>query len=622
LTTVRALRNARFRRRVFATVCALEVLGLMANAQTDRRDLEQARDEFISKIFTKCGQTYYFGPQPTNTLVCGAPNSTNSMATAREVTDCDELIEYKDLDLTPFVTVDRQGSADSVVALNPKGTLKLQLPTDPPGVERVLLLISYTSSRSRMRVASRSYLYRNGQSREWEPWGKPTPNLALPVTPIPDKNSTYVLPPTSRAFGLMTKMGGRWFFAPGPDLPLQPSLGQILGRVGTDGGPILDNFGSRGLGLAALMTPIPELMAKSGFIQEISSEKPTSCTDLFNLEPHRETSLELEKTEAAIRSEVRPTSGPAPGHLVTDTYARAVEILQKNQKNRVPDAYEQLIPLFSPNPTCSPSFLGHGVTDPGWACANTDKFFRMPGDLRVPPAFWDESGPGSYQQACKPPLSRQPWITEVQLVAEPGGAPAIVLCRSIVKLAALRKQLVNPPTAAGPQNAQVNSATAVPTGETGTAISSAPLQTTLEPPPPAALQRPVDEHTIVLTRASTGAERTATIIAPGMGLDRYNVFTIDTRDFAEGGTLEIDIQIARNSGTDGSFDLFPANVRLPTRGRPVGTLTGRYDIRHGSATRIEYRFATGQVFSFGLEGNWFSHPGATGDVRFRVQVRK
>jgi len=132
---------------------------------------------------------------------------------------------------------------------------------------------------------------------------------------------------------------------------------------------------------------------------------------------------------------------------------------------------------------------------------------------------------------------------------------------------------------------------------------------------------PVDEPTIVLTRAVPSALRNTIITAPGMGLMGYTVFTIDTRDFSQGGVLDIDIQIDRKSGTDGSFDLFAANTPIPTRGRPSGTLAGQYDIRRGTSTRIEYRFAPGQVFQFGLEGNWFSPRGATGAVRFRATVR-
>jgi flagellar basal body L-ring protein FlgH len=128
------------------------------------------------------------------------------------------------------------------------------------------------------------------------------------------------------------------------------------------------------------------------------------------------------------------------------------------------------------------------------------------------------------------------------------------------------------------------------------------------------------DHNLRLTPATPSAERTATIVAPGSGAQSYNVFYLDTRAFAQGGVLDIDIQIAPNSATDGSFDLFPAGVPIPTRGRPDGTLTGRYDIRRGTSTRLEYRFELGQVFVFGLEGNWGAPRGATGLVQFRATV--
>jgi WD40 repeat protein len=125
---------------------------------------------------------------------------------------------------------------------------------------------------------------------------------------------------------------------------------------------------------------------------------------------------------------------------------------------------------------------------------------------------------------------------------------------------------------------------------------------------------------IVLTHAQPMVQRVAPITAPGMRQMAYNVFTIDTRDFVEGGVLDIELQVAGNSQTDGSFDLFPGNA--PTQGRPARTLVGRYDVRRGTSTRMEYRFAPGQVFAFGLEGNWFSPRGATGTVRFRVSVHR
>jgi hypothetical protein len=129
------------------------------------------------------------------------------------------------------------------------------------------------------------------------------------------------------------------------------------------------------------------------------------------------------------------------------------------------------------------------------------------------------------------------------------------------------------------------------------------------------------EQTVMLTSTGPVAERSTVIIAPGRGLQKYTVFYIDTRDFAEGGTLSIDILLSQSSATDGSFDLFPGNATIPTQGRPVGTLAGRYDVPKGTSTRLEYQFKTGQVFALGLEGNWASPSGAAGIVQFRASVR-
>jgi hypothetical protein len=180
MKAVFALPNAECRRRAVAIICAVATCRVMANAQSDDSELAHARDEFISKMFTKCGgQTYYFGPYRVNHLGCTIPNTTNSVATAQEVTDCAEMIEYKDLDFAPSVMLERPGSPGAAEALHPEGTLKLpRLRTDPAGVERTLLLITYTSYRSRMRVTSRSFRsVSSGTSEEWDSWEKPIPNI-------------------------------------------------------------------------------------------------------------------------------------------------------------------------------------------------------------------------------------------------------------------------------------------------------------------------------------------------------------------------------------------------------------------------------------------------------------
>ncbi len=130
------------------------------------------------------------------------------------------------------------------------------------------------------------------------------------------------------------------------------------------------------------------------------------------------------------------------------------------------------------------------------------------------------------------------------------------------------------------------------------------------------------EHTIKLTPSAPLRVKTATIVAPGNKQQNRNFYYIDTSDFPQGGVLTIVIQIATNSETDGSFDLFPANARMPSRGTPTNLLVGRYDVPKGTTTRLEYKFSRGQVFALGLEGKWFSPKGATGKVRFRASVHQ
>jgi tetratricopeptide (TPR) repeat protein len=158
--------------------------------------------------------------------------------------------------------------------------------------------------------------------------------------------------------------------------------------------------------------------------------------------------------------------------------------------------------------------------------------------------------------------------------------------------------------------------------QSGTQITDGGNGTVPRPSPRAASRNIANEHTLMLTPTEPSGQRSATIFAPGEGFQNYNIYYIDTREFTNGGTLDIEIQIAASSATDGSFDLFPSDVPIPTRGRPVGQLAGRYDVRRGTSTHLTYRFIAGQIFLLGLEGNWPSPRGARGSVDFRASVRK
>ena len=130
-----------------------------------------------------------------------------------------------------------------------------------------------------------------------------------------------------------------------------------------------------------------------------------------------------------------------------------------------------------------------------------------------------------------------------------------------------------------------------------------------------------DDHVIKLAPSAHVEERDATIAAPGDGIHSYNIYFIDTREFTKGGTLVIEIQTGRNNATAGSFDLFPSDIPIPTKGTPKGSLAGIYNMPKGLADRIVYRFRRGQIFAFGLEGAWGPPKGAPGQVHFRVTVR-
>ena len=280
--------NPRHPRRGVALLGSLLACGLTLNAQSDESDVARARDEFLSKVFTTCSQgTAYLGPHELYRVACTIPNPTNRVATAREVKDCAELIEYKDLKPAPRVTVvERPGAAGVPKALHPEGTLELALlPTDRLAAveKRILLLISYTSSRSQRKIISAPFNDSAGRTQQFDAWGKPVPNV-MPSTAVRlgDNQVEYQLPPGTMAFGLMTKKSGQWIFAPGPDFPAQPSPAQVLTRVGLDGGPVADAVGERmrALGPAMMVTPINELLAGSRVIQQIASGKPASCKAL------------------------------------------------------------------------------------------------------------------------------------------------------------------------------------------------------------------------------------------------------------------------------------------------------------------------------------------------------
>jgi hypothetical protein len=115
--------------------------------------------------------------------------------------------------------------------------------------------------------------------------------------------------------------------------------------------------------------------------------------------------------------------------------------------------------------------------------------------------------------------------------------------------------------------------------------------------------------------SSTGQ---GTLVAPGRGKHSYQVIRLDASRFVNGGTIQITITVG-DGESEGSFDLYPQGLPLPSEGFP-NSLANAVNIRSASGAKINYRFAHGTVFQFGAEGSWNSKAGATNTYSFVVDV--
>jgi hypothetical protein len=109
-----------------------------------------------------------------------------------------------------------------------------------------------------------------------------------------------------------------------------------------------------------------------------------------------------------------------------------------------------------------------------------------------------------------------------------------------------------------------------------------------------------------------------TLVAPGRGKHSYRVIMLDASRFLNGGTIHIMITVG-DGESEGSFDLYPKDLPLPSEGLP-NSLANAVNIRSGAGARISYRFAHGAVFQFGAEGSWNAKAGATNTYSFVVDV--
>jgi hypothetical protein len=261
--------------RLIRCICIVAACCLTTHAQSDDAELVRARDEFISKTFTDCGnQNYYFGPYAKSPLECVIPNPTNRMDTARKVTACSGMVEYKGFAFASSITVQRPESAAVVMPLKPEGVLLLPPRSGEAGV--ALLLLHYQTYRLRVQVSSRSMESPNGSaSTDWEPWSELEPNL-IPATDfqVDDKGTVYHLPAGTSIFGVMIGGNGRWMFSPGPDFPAKTSLTDVLSRVGII--PAESSTIANGTRVFPLNFVSPQALTGGG-IDRISAQKPKSC---------------------------------------------------------------------------------------------------------------------------------------------------------------------------------------------------------------------------------------------------------------------------------------------------------------------------------------------------------
>ena len=127
--------------------------------------------------------------------------------------------------------------------------------------------------------------------------------------------------------------------------------------------------------------------------------------------------------------------------------------------------------------------------------------------------------------------------------------------------------------------------------------------------------------TVILNEDNPEQEVIHIYRTPRYGYQDYNVITIDTTAFKDGGKLTIDIKVGM-AKAGGSFDLFDGDTELPTKGYPDGAIASAWDIPTGQSGKIEYQFEKGKLFKLGATGTWFSGEGNINafQVKFSVDV--
>ena len=128
-----------------------------------------------------------------------------------------------------------------------------------------------------------------------------------------------------------------------------------------------------------------------------------------------------------------------------------------------------------------------------------------------------------------------------------------------------------------------------------------------------------DPLKVVLTDAEPEQEILSIFRTPGSGYQDYTVVEIDATAFENGGWLIINLRVG-DAEAAGSFDLYPGDSTLPTKGMPDGALTSAWDVPPNENGKIEYYFKGGQVFKLGATGNWFSEKGSVNGFLAKISV--
>lgn len=149
-------------------------------------------------------------------------------------------------------------------------------------------------------------------------------------------------------------------------------------------------------------------------------------------------------------------------------------------------------------------------------------------------------------------------------------------------------------------------------------LTSSPMKTTFLIAAICALLGLCSEVRSQGTAATTVAQGSGTLTAPGNGNHNYVVSPIDTSQFPNGGSLTINIVVGSGQSS-ASFDLYAQGAQLASQGY-ARSLAHAYDLAPGTRKSIVYSFSKGQVFQFCAEGNWFSPKGSTNTYSFVASV--